>query len=179
MQWKGLKYQSQDFSDKYIISEYGEVQNILTGTILKQSTNRGGYKYVCISLPRDLNIGIRKTIIIHKAVAYTFLPVSSETTVDHVDGNKSNNHYTNLEWVSSYENSKRAYEKGLSVPPPPESYQKLNDDKVFKILMLLDEGNMSHQSIANMFNVSRSTISQIYRGDIHKKSINKYRGFLD
>lgn len=161
-----------------MISEYGEIQNISTGTILKQSINRGGYKYVCISVPRNLNIGIRKTIIIHKAVAFTFLSISNENTIDHVDGNKLNNHYTNLEWVSSCENSRRAYKKGLFVPPSPELYQKLNDDNIFEILKLLDEGNMSHRCIANMFNVSRGTISQISRGDIHKEAISKYKHSL-
>jgi hypothetical protein len=33
--------------------------------------------------------------------------------VDHIDNNRFNNHYTNLEWVSNEENMKRAVEAGL------------------------------------------------------------------
>ena len=33
--------------------------------------------------------------------------------VDHIDGNKQNPHYTNLEWVTQQESTIRAYKTGL------------------------------------------------------------------
>ena len=50
---------------------------------------------------------------VHRLVAMNFChnpfgELSRKITVDHVDGDKMNNHYTNLEWVTNKENNFRA-----------------------------------------------------------------------
>ena len=51
---------------------------------------------------------------IHRLVAEHFVDGYEDGyEVDHVDGNKLNNNYTNLEWVSSSENRQRSYDLGL------------------------------------------------------------------
>lgn len=87
-----------------------------------------------------------------------------------------NNHFQNLEWVSQAENNKRAYENGLSMLPPPSSYQKLNDDQVRMILDLIlkDNRNLSYREIGNMFNVTKGTVLQIAQGKIHKSVVQDY-----
>lgn len=165
MIWKGLKYQTYDFSDKYEISEYGDVRNIQTGCILKPHINRGGYKYVCISLNKRHEIGQRKTIIVHKAVGYTFLADSNNNIcIDHVDGNKSNNHYSNLEWVTFGENTKRAFANGLI---RKHGVIKPTADDVISIRAMLSSASMTHEQIANMFGVTRGTVTQIKNRKIH------------
>ena len=154
---------SHSNSDKYEISEFGDVKNIQTGNILKPSINRGGYKFVCISLHLADGNGQRKTIIIHKAVAYTFLNnPNGYICVDHLDCNKLNNHYSNLEWVTMKENNSRAYKNGLFTQPPLESniIRKLSDEQVYKIRELIEQGNKCVE-IAKMFNVDRHTIYNI------------------
>ena len=50
----------------------------------------------------------------HRLVAEVYLPNPDNLPeVDHLDNNRFNNHYTNLEWVSGEENRKRAKDDGL------------------------------------------------------------------
>lgn len=53
---------------------------------------------------------------VHRLVAYIYCSgynVDTLNVVDHLDGNKLNNHYSNLEWVTSSENQIRAIALGL------------------------------------------------------------------
>ena len=52
-----------------------------------------------------------KTFRIHILVCETFYgpKPSSIHQVNHIDGNRSNNHYSNLEWVTPTQNSKDAW----------------------------------------------------------------------
>ena len=51
---------------------------------------------------------------VHRIVAKAFVPNDdplNKTHVDHIDGNKHNNHYTNLQWVTRSENMKRMHKQ--------------------------------------------------------------------
>lgn len=48
--------------------------------------------------------GVRKMFYIHRLVAHHFVKVINGKYVDHVDGNKLNNNYKNLRWVSQTDN---------------------------------------------------------------------------
>lgn len=58
----------------------------------------------------------RKCFLVHRLVAMAFCGGRTEEKkwVDHVDGNKSNNHFSNLDWVTPSENSQRAVDIGLT-----------------------------------------------------------------
>lgn len=103
--WEELK----DYEDLYEISEYGDIKN-KKGNILSKHI-RNGY-YAC-QLNKN---GKGKTISIHRLVALNFLEKPNsvdKNTINHIDGNKLNNHYSNLEWVTSSENCKHATKSGL------------------------------------------------------------------
>lgn len=169
MVWRGLIYQGIDFSNKYIVSEYGDVKNIQTEIVLKPHVNKGGYKYVCISLNKALGMGKRKVILIHKAVAYNYLKnPNNYNTVDHIDADKTNNHFSNLEWVTPKENTLRAYKKGLIKKITNNPHQKLTEIQVKEIKALLKESKYTHKEIAIMYNVTRGNITQIANGQIYK-----------
>lgn len=52
---------------------------------------------------------------IHRLLALTFIPnPENKPQVNHIDGNKLNNHLDNLEWVTASENGMHAYMVGLS-----------------------------------------------------------------
>jgi hypothetical protein len=94
---------------KYIVSSSGEIQNSQTGRILKQSTNQNGYKFVQLSMG-----GFAQTKSIHRLVYQLFVnAIPNGYEINHVDGDKSNNHFGNLDVVTKQQNMNHAVEIGL------------------------------------------------------------------
>ncbi len=82
----------------YKISTHGNIKNS-DGRILKPYNSQ---KYKQIKLVIN---GVSKGFLIHRLVAMTFLfNIENKECVNHIDGNKSNNNVTNLEWVTNSEN---------------------------------------------------------------------------
>ena len=88
------------------ISEDGTIiYDPCSSRILRQTTRHDGYRTVTIG---------GKTIHTHRLVAAAWLePEGDADVVNHIDGVKSNNHYTNLEWCTRARNNEHAYAVGL------------------------------------------------------------------
>lgn len=66
----------------------------------------------------------KKTVCAHRLVAMSFKErIAGKDYVNHIDGNKSNPHAENLEWVDRSENAKHAYTTGLTVPKTKPVWQ--------------------------------------------------------
>jgi len=77
--------------------------------ILKQTKCKNGYYYV--ALCKDKKV---KSIPVHRLIAITFLDNSNNLPcINHIDGNKSNNKISNLEFCTYSHNNKEAYKLGL------------------------------------------------------------------
>lgn len=100
--WKDLIYQSNNYGYLLEVSRFGDIRNKHTKHVYKLHPNTNGYLTVNISLgSRDNN----KTFLVHKAVAETFIPNPyHKPQVNHKDLDKTNNFYSNLEWVTNREN---------------------------------------------------------------------------
>lgn len=91
---------------RYQISDHGRVRN--GDLVLKQSLNSRGYRIVVLYAT-----GRKSTVMVHRAVAACFVSgFSEELQVNHIDGNKKNNVWTNLEWVTPKENTEHGYRVG-------------------------------------------------------------------
>lgn len=96
--------------DKYLIGDNGSIYDIKTQKFKQLKPHKTtGYVLGQFKTEDDEE----KTIRIHRLVASHFVEGYSEEDgtiqVDHIDFNKSNNDYTNLEWVTISENNRRRY----------------------------------------------------------------------
>lgn len=68
------------------------------------------YDYI-VTLWKD---GIPNYFLVSRLIASTFIDdyLYSEMTVNHIDGNPSNNNVTNLEWLTRSENVKQGFDEG-------------------------------------------------------------------
>lgn len=95
----------------YEISTYGAIRNKNSGKIRKLS-ELGGYKMISFGA----GISKNKNFQVHRLVAFAFVPNAdpkNKTYVNHIDGCKSNNHFSNLEWVTPKENIQHSHRMGL------------------------------------------------------------------
>jgi hypothetical protein len=124
-EWKDIVETQNCFS----ISNYGNIKNNKTGRILKTVVNKKGY--------RDISLYFcdkKHRFRIHRLVAEYFIPkIEGKEQVNHIDGNKLNNRYDNLEWCTNYENVHHAIEHGLW-KTVFEATKKENDRRKKKVL---------------------------------------------
>ncbi len=146
----------------YRISKEGKVYSIRSGRVMSPSINNKGYERV--TLQRD---GKRRTFSIHRLVALHFVvgKYRGNNQVNHIDGNKLNNHYENLEWTSGSKNIVHSFENGLSPRQTgsSNSQAKLTDEQVREIKQKLRTGEKG-VVLAEEYNISTSIISCIKRG---------------
>lgn len=126
------------------------------------------------------NEGHRKSFLIHRLVAYTFCykPID-KNIVNHKDGNKINNHYLNLEWVTMKENVQHALSTGLhQVRGEANGNSILTDKQVHIICKLLEQG-INYSKICEEINLRDSKnildiITKIRAGKLWKHISSLY-----
>jgi len=92
----------------YSITEDGVIFSNITNKALAPFNNNG---YLRIGLSKDNK---RKKFLVHRLIAEAFIPNDQNNLlINHKDGNKMNNHISNLEWCTYSENLKHAYKIGL------------------------------------------------------------------
>lgn len=86
----------------YYVNEHGNIFNIRSGKILKQSISQP-----CGYIRHNLtDCGRRLSFRLHSLVAQYFIgPRPKGMQVNHIDGNKTNNHVSNLEYVTPKQNN--------------------------------------------------------------------------
>ncbi len=105
----------------YYVTENGEVYSTsfnkrwnINGELRKMKPQEHRQGYLLVKLYKD---GKGKKFKIHRLVSEMYIPnVKNLPQVNHIDGNKTNNHVSNLEWCTPSQNIKHAYNTGLKKP---------------------------------------------------------------
>lgn len=144
----------------YEISDLGRVFSVRRNILMKTKILKG-YCFV------ELNVDCKaKLCTVHRLVCKAFV-VNHENKpeINHKDGNKGNNYYKNLEFVTSSENKLHAYRTGLYAPMRGEKspLSKLSEEDVIKIRSMHAQG-VTTSKISKHFNVGKHQIWRIYTG---------------
>lgn len=95
----------EKFLEHYEVSPEGLVFSRRKKRILPQTNNGHGYLSVHTFLDNE-----DKRYCVHRLVAMCYIPNPlNKKEVNHIDGNKSNNQVSNLEWATKSENAKHKY----------------------------------------------------------------------
>lgn len=108
--------------------------------------------------------GKQHTFSVHTIIAHVAGYDLEGMTVNHIDGDKGNNHLSNLEVITQSENIKHAFATGLV------EGKKLTKETVREIKRLLQsETKIAIHDIADKFNTSYFTVWKIANNEIHKE----------
>lgn len=143
-----------DDLEHYFIDRSGKVYSNVGSSLreLKATITKKGY----------LNIKIKgKTYKVHRLVALAYIPNPQNLPqVNHIDGNKSNNQDSNLEWVNNSENQLHAWKTGLQ-PVRHAVNTSLTQEQADAIRRTYTESDIGTSELARNYGVSKTTIKDI------------------
>lgn len=143
--------------ERYLISECGKLFIKESGKEVIGTVTEKGYKITTITCSSG-----RKVISFHRLVAMAWVDNPNNLKeVDHLDGNKLNNHASNLEWVTRGENIKRAYSLNFrTAVGVANANAKLSEQQVKEICEGVLSG-LSNVQIEELTSVKRNLVSRI------------------
>lgn len=148
--------------EPYEVSDHGNVRLSATKEPVKVGIDSIGYP--CIS-KFTMKLYGKSFIRVHRLVAESFLPnPENKKEVNHIDGNRANNHVSNLEWSTHKENMRHAVETGLNWHfGEKHVWNRLKLHEVKEIWKLKHVYGLSHRLIAGLYNISHQHVSCIAR----------------
>lgn len=142
----------------YQVSNTGKVLGLKRNKLLKKLTRPNGYLYVDLC---KNNKSIKHSI--HRLVMIAFIG-PSDLTVNHKDGDKTNNRLDNLEYVTQLQNSQHAWKSGLKASMEGENHfaSKLTEKDV-KNIRRLGKNGMSQMDLSRQYGISQSNVWSILK----------------
>lgn len=188
----------QGFENKYQVSNLGRVRSVdrivvrsdgktlhKKGKILKNRINRDGYLSVILY---DNNFKCNSKYV-HRLVAQSFLKNGDKPEVNHIDGDKSNNIVSNLEWCTRCENIQHADKTGLRIFTK-ESKEKMRKSQIGKkrnpgsyvqrskqvICLTTGEIFKSLTQASIKYNLKKTNISACCKGNAKSTGVHPIKG---
>lgn len=165
------------FEGHYEVNEVGDIRSVermiqrrgappmfVSGKMLRPFDG-DGYLFVKLNRPGRT----AKTFAVHRAVALAFLgkPIG-RNCVNHLDGNKQNNHPSNLEWTTQSQNMKHAWANGLCRGVKKElgdrhHAAKLTNDQVVEARRRYGAGERA-KALAEEYGLTRTAMHSMLTG---------------
>lgn len=152
-------------SPNYGVTVDGKVYRLSSGRLMTQSLH-GIPPYYCVRISHS---GSSKNVKVHLLVADAWLPnddPENKIQVNHIDGNKYNNHLSNLERVTPSQNQRHAIETGLKGKGDELYNASVTDEEAHEICKHLVDG-WRVKDIAEKYGTSIDCIRKIKAGDAY------------
>jgi hypothetical protein len=148
--------------EDYECDTFGNVYSLKFGKRRKLKPGNNVYGYLTVVLTEKKE---KKTFYVHRLVMLTFNRVS-DLQVNHIDGNKTNNNFLNLEYCTGSENLRRAYKTGLACHKGENNNSaKLTEKDVMEIkAALLNPYFGINSDLGREYGVNPVTICNIKKG---------------
>lgn len=146
------------FLGRYEIRRDGTIYSLITNKALRPGRNSKGYLTVSLydgSTPKK-----PKSYLVHRLIAEAYLG-KSDVTINHKNGDKTDNRLENLEYMTIAENNRHAIEVlGVNNVGENNPRSRLTDDQVREI----KTSTKKSSQLANQYKISRGYVRQIIRG---------------
>lgn len=152
----------------YQVSNFGRVKSFCRGKgkIIKSNVGIGGYLRVVLCKDFD-----KKNRFVHVLVAKAFIPnPEGKKQINHRDGNKKNNHVSNLEWMTPKENIRHALDTGLRKSGCEHFRAKFTAEQVREIRRDCIPGDpeLGFKGYARKFKVTPRIVRDVFYGISYK-----------
>ena len=174
---KGISFTELSEFNTYYISKCGIVlskrHNRTLGDYyleLEQTIKKGPHQKLGYLTVRVYNnSGTRQTKLLHRLLMETFKPTDDKTLqVDHIDGEKLNNHLDNLEWVTQSVNMLRAFENKLIKRTKKITFGQ------FIAIIELNKNGVAGNHLGRIFGIDESQTNKIIARKYHKDFWERY-----
>ena len=157
------------YESRFMVSNDGQIMSKLSGKILRQHINPNGYFTLATKIGGRAGEDI--CFRVHRLVAEAFCENPQlKPIVNHLDGRKTNNHYTNLEWCTHQENTIHAREIGLIKPTARPTFRKLSEDQVSEIRSSHKPFDriFGSRALGRKYGVTHNTIQDVLLGKTYQ-----------
>lgn len=158
--WKDIK----GFRELYQVSNLGRVRRKDTHKILRLLTVTKGYKSVRLYYTKH----DATTKKVHRLVAEYFIqnPLNLPQ-VNHIDGNKSNNKVSNLEWCTNEYNMNHALVTSLIKVGEERFSSKCTEKSLLYVQSLINYG-FTIKQLSIIYCISKNSMKEIVRGHAYR-----------
>lgn len=172
--WKDIP----DYEGLYLVSNWGRIKSLSRVVNCKggQKTNKERIRKDCNSHGyRNITLWKEKrshSFLVHIVVAKAFLSNPDNLPqVNHIDGDKTNNYYKNLQWCTCSENMQHAADNGLlTLSWVGKSYEKHPKSKP------IAQYDLSDSLIRNWSSATEAADSlKLNRGNINKSLMGEQK----